>query len=118
MTKFITLEDAKFQCRVDADITIEDPLLNAFIEAASGAVINYLKETAEDFVDSSGELIVDSSGNDAVPAEVKQAVRVLVAIFYRDREGEGGMINPAFDRGYLPAPVTALLYPLRDPALR
>jgi hypothetical protein len=115
MTLLVTLAQAKSHLRVththdDADITLK-------IHAASGAVINYLKESAEDWVDSSGEVLVDSSDLPLVPQVVQQATLVLLGWMYSYREGEVGESNPSFSMGYLPPTVTALLYPLRDPAL-
>jgi len=95
----VTLAEARDHLRSDsvdddADLTIK-------IHAASGAVINYLKSPA--FIDES-----------AVPFEVKAATLLLIGYLYKDRDGdEGG----EYQQGYLPRPVTALLYPLRDPAL-
>ena len=114
MTMLVTLNQAKKHLHVthtadDADITLK-------VHAASGAVINYLKTSAEAWIDSSGEVISDSNGVTTVPQEVQQATLVLLGWMYNYREGETGE-TPAFQMGYLPAPVTALLYPLRDPAL-
>jgi hypothetical protein len=115
MTMIVTLPQAKKHLRVthtldDADITLK-------IHAASGAVINYLKSSASAWIDSSGQVIEDSSGVLLVPQEVQEATLVLLGWMYSYREGETGETNPAFQTGYLPPPVTALLYPLRDPAL-
>ena len=101
----VTLDEARDHLRSDsadddADLTIK-------IHAASGSVINYLKAPA--FIDEAG-VIIES----AVPFEVKAATLLLIGYLYKDRDGdEGG----EYQQGYLPRPVTALLYPLRDPAL-
>ena len=64
------------------------------------------------FLDSAGDVIVDSNDEPVgIPYEVQCAVLILVGYLYRNRD-----TNDGFDPGYLPAPVTALLYPLRDPA--
>lgn len=101
----VTLDEARDHLRSDsadddADLTIK-------IHAASGSVINYLKAPA--FIDETGAII-----ESAVPFEVKAATLLLVGYLYKDRDSdEGG----EYQQGYLPRPVTALLYPLRDPAL-
>lgn len=110
----VTLEQAKSHLRVDFDD--EDDYIELLVQSASGAVVNYLEEYAySTFLDSSGEPMYDSSGRaEFVPYEVTAAVLILVGYLYRMRDNnEGG----EFDRGYLPMPVTALLYPLRKPAL-
>ena len=99
----VTLAEARDHLRSDsvdddADLTIK-------IHAASGSVINYLKAPA--FIDETGAII-----ESAVPFEVKAATLLLVGYLYKDRDDDG-----EYQQGYLPRPVTALLYPLRDPAL-
>ena len=85
---------------------------------ASAAIINYLKDAAEDFLDSSLEVIVDSSEIPQVPYVVKQATLLLVGDMYKNREPlTEDEVNPAFGYGYLPRSVIALLYNLRDPTL-
>jgi len=89
-------------------------------------VKNYLKSASpyeverdsndDPILDSSGDpiYVVDSSG-DKVPKYAVQAATLLqLGFLYKDRDE-----NPdqAFQQGYLPKPVTALLYPLRKPAL-
>lgn len=126
----VTLEEAKAQLRLDSpesDGGPEDPSIELMISAASGAVINYLKSTRNLYeverdddgnpvVDSDGEEVLDgdSDGQYTVKAEVKHAVLYLVGWFYRYRDEDPGK---DWERGYLPAVVTSLLYPLRDPAL-
>lgn len=109
----VTLEQARQHLRSDS---VDDDLdLTEKIMGASNAVLNYLKSGADAFLDSSGEVITDSSGDPVgVPYAVRAATLLMVGYLYRYRdENESG----EFERGYLPAPVTALLYPLRDPAL-
>lgn len=111
--ELVTLAEAKAHLRVvqsdeDLDITLR-------VQAASAAVINYLKDGADVFLDSSGLMIEDSSGFPGVPDEVRLAVLYLVGVFYRDRDGQ---TVADWERGYLPAPVVSLLYPLRSPACR
>lgn len=122
--EYVTLERAKAHLGMDHDD--DDTLIGAYIVAASGAVKNYLKSSSpyeverdsndDPVLDSNGdpEYIRDSSGDKVVALPVQQATLLLIGHFYKDRDE-----NPdgAFAQGYLPAPVTALLYPLRDPAL-
>lgn len=123
---YVTLEEAKWQLRIP-ETDIED---NAYIElligAASGAVKNYLKDfsayegerNADDdyIVDSNFEPVIDDDSvtGKVVKPEVKHAVLLLVAEWYKNREGEGA----EYVHHVFPAPVLALLYPLRDPALK
>ena len=103
----VTLEETKVALRIDGDDM--DATLELQIQAASEAVLEYLKDAAEDFLDEQG---VPISGE--VPARVQWATIALVGYWVRDPDA-----NPdgEFDRGYLPAPVTALLYPLRTPSM-
>jgi hypothetical protein len=117
MTMLVSLVQAKRHLRVTH--TADDPDITLKIHAASGAVINYLKSSAYQWVDSSGAVLEDSNGV-LVPHEVQEATLVLLGWMFSYREGETGESNPAFqafEQGYLPPPVIALLYPLRDPAL-
>ncbi|MFL3604301.1 head-tail connector protein [Pseudomonas aeruginosa] len=121
---YVTLERAKAHLGMEHDE--DDTLISAYISAASGAVKNYLKSASayeverdsndDPALDSNGDPVYarDSNGAKEVRLEVQQAVLLLIGFFYKDRDE-----NPdgAFEQGYLPKPVTALLYPLRDPAL-
>lgn len=141
----VTLQEAKDHLRTgeelldtqgdadgDADLALK-------IAGASAAVLNYLKsyrnvwvqeyETDTDgqwvldsnfdripATDTDGKAIyaTDSNGQRIVSDPIKSATLLMVGYLYKDRDE-----NPedAYQPGYLPAPVTALLYPLRDPAL-
>ena len=121
---YVTLDRAKEHLNMDHDQ--DDNLITVYVQAASGAVKNYLKSASpyeverdsndDPILDSSGDpvYVVDSNGDKEVSYPVQAAVLLMVGFLYKDRDE-----NPdsAFDRGYLPKPVTALLYPLRDPAL-
>lgn len=87
----------------------DDEDVELAIHSASACVMNYLHVEHDNYDDSSGD--VDP---DAVPFEVVQAVITLVGIWKRD---PAGTEMDKWEPGYLPAPVTALLYPLRDPVL-
>ena len=112
--KLVSLTEAKQRILVDHDD--EDVDIELCIEAASEAVFTYLKDGVAPFVDSSGQPIEDSTGVVvAVPAAVKIATLYLVAIFYKDRDENPQEI---FRQGFLPKPVTALLFPYRDPTVK
>lgn len=122
--QYVTLERAKAHLGMDHDE--DDALITAYIEAASAAVKNYLKSSSpfEIELDSNDNLVTDSNGDpvyvvdssgDRIPAmAVQQATLLLIGHFYKDRDENA---DGAFEQGYLPKPVTALLYQLRDPAL-
>lgn len=103
----VTLEETKVALRIDGDDM--DATLELQIQAASEAVLEYLKDAAEDFLDEQGAPIAGE-----VPARVQWATIALVGYWVRSPDA-----NPdgEFDRGYLPKPITALLYPMRDPTL-
>jgi len=121
---YVTLARAKQHLNMDHDE--DDTLIEVYVQAASGAVKNYLKSASpyeverdsndDPILDSSGDpvYVVDSSGDKLVSYPVQAAVLLMVGFLYKDRDE-----NPdqAFQQGYLPKPVTALLYPLRKPAL-
>lgn len=118
--KLITLAQARAHVRVDHEV--EDAQLDEFIESASAAVVNYLKGGADVFLNTLGlpeEIYGDSPAEVvayAVPPEVQVATKLLVAYFFRNRDGREP-IPDGWQHGYLPLAVIALLYPLRDPAL-
>lgn len=110
----VSLASAKDHLRMDH--SDEDNLIELYINAASGAVLNYLKDGADTFLDSSGIVSLDSNLEPiGVPYEVQAATLILLGHFFKDRDENA---NGAFQQGYLPMPVTALLYPLRDPSLQ
>lgn len=124
MKNYVTLERAKQHLNMDHNL--DDTLIEAYVGAASEAVKNYLKSASayeperdsndDPILDSSGDPVYaeDSNGDKIVRYAVQAAVLLMVGFLYKDRDE-----NPdsAFERGYLPRPVTALLYSLRDPAL-
>ena len=109
----VTLDEAKLHLRVDFDS--DDDKITFNIHSASAAVLNYLKDAAYDFVDTSGNILTDSSGTELTPYVVKQATLLLLGALYA-HSGEDGGAKAQFQMGYLPPAVMALLYPLRDPA--
>lgn len=120
---YVTLERGKQHLNMDHDL--DDVLITAYIGAASGAVKNYLKSASpyeverdsndDPILDSSGDpvYVVDSSDEKIVKYEVQAAVLLMLGFLYKDRDENA---DGAYDMGYLPKPVTALLYPLRMPA--
>jgi len=111
----VTLQEASDHLRRDTDADDDDLTLK--IHAASGAVLNYLKSASPYEIDSNGDPVEDSSGP-VVRFEVKAAVLLMLGELYKNREAEqAGEVPTQWGYGYLPRPVVALLYPLRDPAL-
>lgn len=114
----ITTDQALLQIRGGDEVDEDE--LQEMVDAASAMVLNYLKSASPYVpeVDSSGDPVVDSSGDTVyttdVRPEVQQATKMLVGYLWRNRDENA---DGAFDPGYLPAPVTAILYPLRSPAL-
>lgn len=110
VVELVSLERVKEALRIDTDV--DDIVLTAYIQAASAAVVAYLKGQAEVLLnlDSGGGLPEDVE----IPPELETATLILVGHFYKEPDGDADW---AFEQGYLPRPVTALLYPLRDPAL-
>lgn len=104
MVALVTLQEASDHLRRDTDDDDNDLLLK--IEAASNAIMNYVKdpllvyELAMDewgvpLLDTAGEtyLNVDSNGDYTVRREVKQAVLILLGTFYIDRDA-AEYVNP------------------------
>ncbi len=102
MAAFVTLPELKAGLLISHDD--DDVALTLYIEAATGAVVNYLKSSAVPLLEPGAE----------IPPEIKVSVIFLVGILWRNPDND---TESAFEQGFLPKPVTALLYPLRDPAL-
>lgn len=107
----VSLQYTKMALKIEAndwDVLLE----SVYIPAASRAVINYLKSAADALLD------LDSNGNPpagfAVPEEIQMATIALVGYWFRNPDSDP---DKEFEQGYLPRPVTALLYPLRTPAI-
>lgn len=108
----VSLQQARNHLR--SDDSDDDADLSLKILAASAAVLAYLKDGAT-FVDSNGDVPVDSYGDPVgVPRQVQAATLLMVGYLYRLRDENE---DEAYEHGYLPKPVTSLLYPLRDPAI-
>jgi len=105
MVMLVEVSEVKARLRFDNDE--EDADIELAIHSASAAVLNYLKVAHDNYDDSFG-VVAD------VPFEVVQAVIALVGIWKRD---PAGVEMKDWEMGYLPRPVMAILYPLRDPAM-
>lgn len=100
--------------------TDEDADIEFVLQAASRMVLGYLKVDESYFAgseyDTDGEYPADSDGvliN--VTPEVKAATIYLAGVLKRDPDGAE---TEKWELGYLPRPVLAMLYHLRDPALQ
>lgn len=110
----VTLQQASDHLR--RDTSADDTDLTLKIHAASGMVMNYIQGPGVDnFTDSAGDVFLDSNGEPIyVPYEVQAATLLMIGYLYKHRDdNEDG----AFERGYLPAPVCAILTPFRDPSV-
>lgn len=109
----VSVDKAKSRLRIDEPDGDAD--LELMIAGASQAVFRYLKKGVALFTNADGSLELDDDGVvKGVPADVVNATLLLVGIWFRDPDGTE---SEKWEQGYLPRPVTALLYPLRDPAL-
>lgn len=114
MVMLISLEEARDQIR--SDTMDDDNDLGLKIRAASRAVLNYIDD--QSFLNSAGEVDFDSSGNPEAPAPIKQAVCILTALFYSDRDSpdyRDGKDAPRLSNIILPRSVHFLLDPYRIP---
>lgn len=120
----ISLEEAKAHLQMDHDES--DAEIQRMIAEASAAVLNYLDgapigqpvrdEQGVVVRDTDDEVVYlrDSDDNLIVRFEVQAATKLLVGYLFRLRDEDE---RREFEMGYLPRPVTALLYPLRRPAV-
>jgi hypothetical protein len=115
----ISLDDARNHLRFDptdddAEIDQQEQDVQPYAEAASELVINYLKSAANAFLNRDGTVKRGSDGSPDVPHAVRGATRLMLGYLYKDRDNDAGK---EYEHGMLPKPVTALLYPLRDPSV-
>lgn len=97
-----SVEDVKKVFRIStAD---DDDLIELLIKAASASVIQHLKGRAQELI-----------GSGEVPYPIQMATIILVGYWFRNPDRDP---DQEYKQGYLPRPVTAILYPFRDPALR
>lgn len=114
MVMLVSLQQGKDHLRIDN--SDEDNDLTLKIHGASGAVLNYIRNGADVFTDSAGEPILDSNGAPVgIPYEIQAATLLMLGHLYKDRDGDP---DKAWEMGYLPKAVTALLYPFRVPSLQ
>ncbi|ORL58109.1 head-tail connector protein [Pseudomonas putida] len=125
----LTLNEAKTHLRVDHDF--DDSDIEAKLLEATAAVLTYMKGSplGEPERDSEGAIVKDSNGDVVyqhdsnglvIRFQIKAAIKLMLGELYKSREGaQEGQVSSNYDYGYgyLPRPVIALLYPLRDPAL-
>lgn len=102
----ISVDRAKAHLRADDD---DSNAIQSMLDAAQGAVLNYLKVSdISDLATGSPPVVPDRIYN-----AVSAAILLQLGYLYRNRDSDP---DGEFDRGYLPKPVTSLLFPLRDPA--
>ena len=103
VSSIVSLSQVKLALRIDHED--DDATLMLYINAATNAVVTYLKDP---------DLLSVDSPPDAIDERVISSIIMLVGYWYRapDNNNDG-----AFERGYLPMPITAMLYPMRDPTL-
>jgi hypothetical protein len=120
MTMLVSLAQTKARLRFDHND--EDADLQFMIEAASQMVLHYLKTDESFFAgsefDTGGTWPTDSDGvliGASEYPEIQTAVIYLAGMLKRDPDG---VEMEKWQHGYLPMPAMAMLYPLRDPAMR
>lgn len=113
MTMLVSLTQAK--ARLNFDTNDKDADLTLAIEGASAAVLRYVRNGPDLFLDSSGDVIEDSNGDPiGIPADIQNATIYLAGWFIKNADSDAGK---EFPDGYLPLPVKSLLLPYRDPSL-
>ncbi len=109
----VTIQEARDWLHLDDAET--DAVISRALSAASRAVVRYLKWQAGSI------LVIDSPPNSPpdnlanVVDDVAMAVLMLAGILMKERDGDEA--GDFYELGYLPKPVTALLYPMRDPTI-
>lgn len=118
MTPFVTLEQVKRHLRIDDNEADEDLTLK--LEAATERIGVHLNGVPpfQPELDPLGQPERDDDGaiiyTDKVRGSVKAATLLLVGYLFRYPAGDE---KAAFEDGKLPAPITALLAPIRRRAL-
>lgn len=123
----ITLEEALAHLRVDEGDDDDD--IQRKIQEASGAILTYLADApiGQPKRDQAGAVVRDEAGGIVyetgtdgqliVRYEIKAACKLLLGELYHHREAQQDEeVQGQYGYGYLPRPVVALLYPLRQPA--
>ena len=70
--KFLTLEQIKAQCRIEADFTLEDTKLTLYGDSAEQVIFSMCQRPYEDFIETYG----------AIPQDVVHAALLLVTASY------------------------------------
>jgi hypothetical protein len=110
---FATVAQTKRMLRIDDADAFSDADFEALIETASEAVLAYLKNP--EFINAAGVVVMDLLGSPPIiPVRVVHATVTLVGYLYRTVDADP---DKEWAQGYLPFAVTAILYPLRDPAM-
>jgi hypothetical protein len=113
MSMIVTRQQAADHLRID-DASAEADSLDLMVQAASAVALDYIEMVEADFeteIDSDSDSDWDSD-LDTVPVypyQLQAAVLLLVGDMYRYRDGG----SPDYNEATLPAPVRALLYPLK-----
>ncbi|WP_280191187.1 head-tail connector protein [Delftia sp. PS-11] len=114
MTPFATLEQVKRHLRIDDDDADDDLTLK--LETATERIGLHLNGVSpfQPELDDSGLPVRDADGKVIYTAQVRGSVKsatlLLVGYLYRYPSGDE---KAAFDGSQLPAPITALLAPVR-----
>lgn len=115
---FVTLAQVKGPLRIDDDAA--DDQLDLMIAAATDRILHYLNGVSpmQPETEDDGTPVLDDDGlpvyTDQVRPMVKSATLTLIGYMYRYPTGDE---KKAYDPDVLPAPVTALLGPLRRKVL-
>lgn len=112
MTRLVSVDEVKNRQRID--VTAGDADIAVAIEAASEAVLNYVRSSDPDWLDSFGDPLEDTTGTLLdIPADVRMATHVLAGMLLRDPSGKDTNWEP----GFLPPAVACWLVPYRLPTL-
>jgi len=113
--KLVTRTQVQNALQIDTDAPDVLANLDDLIAAASQSIAAYIGPLEMDkFLDSAGDLYLDSAGDPIVDADVQRATTILVGIYFRDPDGAE---MEKWQQGYLPFPVTALIYHRRVPTI-
>ena len=120
----LTLEQAKREVRLligepessdgDPEADAFTPLIEELIPEVSEIIIGYLKDAADEFMDSAGNVEVDSEGNPDIPRDVRAAARLLFRIMFEHTDETQ---QDLYAGGKLPEGVAAILRMRRVPTL-
>jgi hypothetical protein len=109
--QLVTIEEVKSILNIETT-DFDSVKLPILISAASTAVIRYLKGNAAAVIglDENGDILPGTT----VPEDIRMATAWLVGWWMSHPDDDP---EEVFQQGYLPRVVTAVLYPLRDPAM-